>query len=273
MIKKTLYFLTAILVLIPEYTFAADSASEWKDISLQREIIEWSVISSAGIGALALRLVDEPWPESPVIGGETGKTYHSDTISDLALSGGAAVLGGFILLCPNNDGFMNRTTYENVKGYAAASSFNLLFTSLTKNIFGRKRPSYDNFPEDKKNTRGRKSFVSGHSSTAFCSATYTSLYIYNYIGDTGETFDMSMKIGSALLLHASAGFIAWTRVHDNVHHPSDVAAGAVAGSAFAALSFWYFNCSGSKIRVLPENLQVFVLPDEEGASVHVLRRF
>jgi undecaprenyl-diphosphatase len=37
-------------------------------------------------------------------------------------------------------------------------------------------------------------------------------------------------------LHALAGFVAYSRVHTGVHHPSDVVVGSVLGTVLAQLT-------------------------------------
>jgi membrane-associated phospholipid phosphatase len=96
-------------------------------------------------------------------------------------------------------------------------------------MIGRKRPSYDNYPESEKDNSGRKSFISGHSSLSFVIATYSSLFVYEHTGDNTRTFDIALKSTAITASFCAAGFTAWSRVDDNRHHVSDVIAGSAAG--------------------------------------------
>jgi len=99
-----------------------------------------------------------------------------------------------------------------------------LVTQSTKRIVNRQRPyeSYS-FILQRDDEGGGMSFPSGHTSAAFCTATSLALrYPKWYI------------ITPAYLFATS---VAWARMYQGVHYPSDVLAGGLVGAASAWLGW------------------------------------
>lgn len=119
------------------------------------------------------------------------------------------------------------------QGYTAAAglTLNLAATAALKYSIQRPRP-YETYP-DLTNTTSESdpSFPSGHSSTAFYTATSLSL-----------SFPKWYVIAPSFLW---AGASAYSRLHAGVHYPSDVAIGIVLGAGTAILSHhinkWYWK--------------------------------
>jgi membrane-associated phospholipid phosphatase len=123
-------------------------------------------------------------------------------------------------------------------------------TSFVKLYVGYYRPNiyeYCDFSGDSlecslNNFDPRKSFPSGHSSSSFCSMTFLTLFFVGKVGIHSCTRQrislgvlmkkrcLSILSGAPLML---ALFIAVSRVHDDMHHPADVVAGAVIGISCA----------------------------------------
>ena len=243
-ILKTIVIFCLFLYLhIPCFSNVPDKEEK---ISYGREAFEWGISLCAFGTSFALEKTG-PWPDRSLLGGSTGNSYHKDTVSEYWIYGAAGLMTGFICLVPNQNGFFNRTSYTNAKGFIQALAFTTLTTSLTKDIFARKRPSYDNYPPDEREKDGRKSFISGHSAASFCIATYGSMFIYSTVGDRDNSWHMAGKIISAAGLYSFAGLVAWSRVNDNRHHVSDVVAGGLAGSAIAAIVFLFHNGTDSLV--------------------------
>lgn len=98
-----------------------------------------------------------------------------------------------------------------------------IVTHAMKNIIKRERP-YVTYPFiEKRDAGGSYSFPSGHTSAAFCSATSLSLYYHKWY-----------VIAPAYLWASS---IAYARMYQGVHYPTDVLAGAVVGVGSAWLSY------------------------------------
>jgi membrane-associated phospholipid phosphatase len=106
---------------------------------------------------------------------------------------------------------------------AAGSILNAGVTSALKYSINRERP-FETYPDIlKKAKAGSPSFPSGHTSSAFATATSLSLaYPEWYV---------------IVPSFAYAGTVAYSRMHLGVHYPSDVAAGAVIGAGCAYLTY------------------------------------
>jgi len=92
-----------------------------------------------------------------------------------------------------------------------------------KYAVNRERP-FVTYPDIvKKSKAGSPSFPSGHTSSAFATATSLSL-VYPKWYIIGPSF-------------AWAGTVGYSRMHLGVHYPSDVLAGALIGSGCAYLTF------------------------------------
>jgi membrane-associated phospholipid phosphatase len=105
----------------------------------------------------------------------------------------------------------------------AATAFNEVITAAIKYTVNRDRP-FITYPDiSKKSGAGSPSFPSGHTSSAFATATSLSL-IYRkwYITVPSYTW---------------AGSVGYSRMHLGVHYPSDVLAGALIGSGCAWLTY------------------------------------
>lgn len=106
----------------------------------------------------------------------------------------------------------------------AASAINIGVTSALKYSINRKRP-FEMYPDEimKKSDGGDPSFPSGHTSSAFATATSLSLaYPKWYI------------IAPSYLW---AGTVGYSRLHLGVHYPSDVLGGIIIGVGSAYLAY------------------------------------
>ena len=203
-------------------------------LDTRQEITDWAVIAGAGAGAAWLNFTP-PLTQKQVFSGQTDLSYHTDTVPMGWVAAGCAASGCTIALIPNDDGRLNERTYIHVKGFAAAMSFNALATESAKFTVGRKRPSYENYPQERE---GRRSFWSGHSSFSFAAATYLSLFV---ISDTGgdSAASAAAKIAVPIVLFSTAAAVGVTRVRDHKHNVSDVVTGAVAGTLISSAAFFW----------------------------------
>jgi len=96
-------------------------------------------------------------------------------------------------------------------------------TSVTKALITRTRPDGD----------GTDSFPSGHSTSAFASATLASFNL------EGTPMPGGLRIGLDAGITTLAAGTAWARVEGGRHFPSDVLAGAAIGSF---VSTWIHQC-------------------------------
>ena len=105
----------------------------------------------------------------------------------------------------------------------AADAINLGFTYAIKYSVNRKRP-YETYPDIlQKSDGGGPSFPSGHTSSAFATATYVSL-----------TYPKWYIIAPSYLW---AGTVGYSRLYLGVHYPSDVLGGMIIGAGSAFLTF------------------------------------
>lgn len=162
--------------------------------------------------------------------------------------------------------------------YFVAWSLNMIASEFVKNYVGYLRPIFFQFCEPNEDYSScvensqsiRKSFVSGHSSTAFCGMMLLCLYINARFGVTskrcyrpvpttkgervrgGGVLKLSYEQDEGMLLARLCSLLAlvpmfvalWiaaSRVRDNKHFPADVLGGAMLGSALATYShgLWF----------------------------------
>lgn len=240
--------------------------------SIGSEIIEWGIYTSLYAGAF---LIDrnEPLTDKTIIGGSTGKPYKNrDTVPAYWLGEWMAGVYAFIALSPNEDGSFNRITYNNIKGFYEAVAYNHFVTVITKIGIGRKRPSYENYPESEKENDGRKSFISGHSSTAFVIATYSSLYIAEHSGDNNDTVNLLLKGGIIAASFSAATYTAWSRVHDNRHHVSDVIAGGTVGVVSGVTAYMHQNGWFKKL-ASDDTVSVLPVASDDTAYIAICKTF
>lgn len=118
-----------------------------------------------------------------------------------------------------------------IKNYAASMGVSFLanevMTLVLKRTFQRTRP-FDAYPDliYKKGTGGSYSMPSGHTSSAFSTATSLSLNFRKwYVVAPAYTYAVA---------------VGYSRMYLGVHYPSDVLAGALLGSGTAYLT-WKIN--------------------------------
>jgi membrane-associated phospholipid phosphatase len=112
---------------------------------------------------------------------------------------------------------------KNTCTVASAIAVNEVITLALKYSFNHDRP-FVTYPDiTKKSDAGSPSFPSGHTSSAFATATSLSLVFKKWY----------VTVPS----YAWAGTVGYSRMHLGVHYPSDVLAGALIGSGCAWLTY------------------------------------
>ncbi len=234
-IRKT----TARLFIITLFITGTPLSGQEEKSRTGSEITEWSFIS---VLALSNYLVEKSdvWADEPLIGGATGKEYHESRVPSWWLYAGGGIAGLGIVFLPNNSGHMNSVSCRNTKGFIEAAMLTMLATGITKNAVGRKRPSYDNYPPEEEK-EARRSFFSGHASASFSIATYSSLYIFQYMGKWDNAAHLAGKLISSGALLGMAVYASWSRVEDNKHYSSDVLVGGAVGVIISAAVYGFQN--------------------------------
>jgi membrane-associated phospholipid phosphatase len=121
-------------------------------------------------------------------------------------------------------------------GLLEGFALTILLTALTKVFAGSYRPFYGNLVDP--NDDSRKSFVSGHASLSFHSATFLSLWLCGKLGVVKKTGGHVWTQLLVLLPMIGAGALALSRTRDYQHNFVDVLAGALLGGM---LAFWNYH--------------------------------
>lgn len=199
------------------------------------------------------------------------QSFDSDTVSDWVLFLVSAVLP-LLLQTSLSHWVVQRPddVHGTVCTYLVAFGLTLLVTECIKSYAAYLRPSFFELCEPTANytycsapdsSDARKSFPSGHASTAFCGLSLLSMYLQRSFGIdsvrelavTGEDSTIAIRYKTnvphlyrlystlCLLPMALAIFIAVSRVVDNKHFPADIVGGAILGtaSAYFAHRLWF----------------------------------
>ena len=152
------------------------------------------------------------------------RSIHSDStvFKDKLFKGFSASAGPVAVAAPATlilTGFINKDDAMKRQGYRSGATF-ILSTVLTVGIkysFRRERPfsKYPDYFHKKAPHAGPLSFPSGHTSTAFATATSLTL--------------ATKKWYVAVPAYAWASGVAYSRMYLGVHYPSDILGGMVIG--------------------------------------------
>ncbi len=133
----------------------------------------------------------------------------------------AAPAGMFIASLIKGDKQLQRDAIFTAGSYITSA----IITQSVKRIVNRKRPfeTYS-FIIKRDDESGGLSFPSGHTSAAFCTATSLALRYHKwYVVVPSYIFATS---------------VAWARMYQGVHYPTDVFAGAIVGAGSAWLGYY-----------------------------------
>jgi membrane-associated phospholipid phosphatase len=133
----------------------------------------------------------------------------------------------------------DKDLFRNACVSLVAAGISSAVTNGLKYSINRDRPFVTYSDILKKSRAGSPSFPSGHTSSAFATATSLSLaYPKWYV---------------IVPTYGWAGTVAYSRMHLGVHYPSDILAGAVIGAGSAYLTYKINQKLNSKRRPLPCN--------------------
>jgi membrane-associated phospholipid phosphatase len=126
--------------------------------------------------------------------------------------------------------------WEHTKGAMQSLLTTAAATELAKNVFQRHRPRWG--PEAM-SADDAKSFFSGHSSLTAAATTYAGLYLHHHVFSRwrGDARFAWWEVPPYVALAVLAAYVPYTRIEDNMHHPSDVITGTVVGTSMSAAAF------------------------------------
>lgn len=166
------------------------------------------------------------WDDPPA-----GPEFREDSVSTSAIIGAGALLTAFAAL-------------EGGRVEAVAMVEAGLVTTAVTNIFkvfiGRPRPDYvdrmsrqyeSDAKREEEHADARRSMPSGHSSAAFAFAVQTGRWLHRAGCQRG--WPRAARIAGYAVPMVIAAGVAWTRVGDHRHFPSDVLTGAALGTGVA----------------------------------------
>lgn len=117
----------------------------------------------------------------------------------------------------------DRVTFNNGLKSAMAITVSMSVSTLLKYAVNRPRP-YTTYPDIQRlSSDFTPSFPSGHTTSAFCTATSLSL--------------MYPKWYVIVPAYSWAAFVGYSRMHLGMHYPFDVFAGAILGTGISLVSF------------------------------------
>jgi len=175
-------------------------------------------------------------------------------VGQVGEAGAAAFLGMRLLVNIGSDlagGDVTSEDYHRTFWFYKSIVYTYSLTMLTKNLVYRMRPDGSD----------SEIFFRGHSSTAFCTASYLSLEFNDWY-DRWETtrsddaLRATLKIGSGIALYAGATYVAYARMHDEKHYFTDVAVGAVVGTIVGT---WMYHRHWSSDNSANENISFIVV--------------
>lgn len=247
-----MYKFTAVFILIfclNAHPLLADDNPEY--LSTGEAIgIGGSSLAVAGFGAWIRQVGTEkreaawssPLPLETRLQRILGGEYHANKTNFLNsnLGSAATTAGGLVFLTvanlswPRQD--KTKDVLQDIFLYTSGAVATRGLTDLCKGTVARQRPMVCLRPEEsalRKNIDpqyDRQSFFSGHTSSAFFSATFVNLRARSIMRErmTRDEYK-SYRWTSPLLTFGWASLVGWTRIHAYQHFLSDVLAGALVG--------------------------------------------
>ncbi len=200
-------------------------------IDFKDELVDWSLIALSSAGAYTFSQTG-PFFDEAFVDVATDKPYREDRLSGLGFYSASFAVSSAVF-APRSESHNRISKYIHFKGFVLSATSTSMLTGMIKDFAGSPRPHADAaFLRGIEERHIRDSFPSGHASFAFCNATYSSLYLWNYWGDNRRDYTL-LKTASSAGLFTAATAIAYSRVDNFQHRTSDILAGAFLGSATA----------------------------------------
>jgi hypothetical protein len=218
------------------------------------------VWGSGAVAATAYVAADPSTSPHVFSDGEGGKVAHGNTISNWEVAAGVA-MAPVLIASSSSD-----ASWYHSKGVVQSVLTTAALTEVAKNAFSRHRPKW--LPTST-NEDDRKSFFSGHSSLTLATTTYVGLYLHRHVFSQwrGDARVAWWEIPPYLALAAASVWIPYTRIEDNMHHPSDVFVGGVVGATLSTAFFMWQEARYRNDQRMPDEVIVVPLVDTPGAAV------
>lgn len=192
---------------------------------------------------------------------EGGQSFDGNTVPEAWVMGYVGASALTIALVPEEGRWLH------LKGFAEAQLTTLALTEVAKNTFGRHRPHYGgNTVVDE-----RRSFFSGHASMTFVTSTYLGAYLHGHVFSRWRDVDQSFawwELAPLGALAAGSVAVAYSRIIDHRHHPSDVVTGAAVGTGLAAVFYLWQESRVSR----HSETTLTVVPTADGVTVGLVGR-
>jgi membrane-associated phospholipid phosphatase len=136
---------------------------------------------------------------------------------------------------------VTKDDYKKLFLFYKTITYTHVLTEAAKNLIDRQRP-------DRSDSR---SFFSGHTAVTFAAANFLYREINDYIDSRPDYSENTLeytgiKTASFAVLYGWAGYVGYSRMHDNKHYLSDVLLGAAAGFVISNLIYNdYLNSDNS----------------------------
>lgn len=173
-----------------------------------------------------------------------GKTNFLDNTFGSAVTGVSAGLILFVADMKWSQGDRTKTATQDMFLFTAGITATKGVTDMVKGIFARPRPytyySDISFDDPGKYRKSRRSFFSGHSSSAFFATVFLNKRLRSIMrSELSASRYHDWRWAPPAVLFGWASYVGLSRIQAYKHHFSDVVFGAAAGILMAELFYWF----------------------------------
>lgn len=276
-----------IILLMIMLSFSARAATDADDETAGKEYLETEEFVIIGAGSAAVlglnyliaeidtgrgSLIPSPLPGdrwlTATLGGtwEPGKTNWLDNTAGSALTPAFGAIGLFVTNFSWPEGKPWKDAGQDLFLYHSGLWATKGVTGIFKGVVARPRPFFYFFPNeaiklvDWEPNDARRSFFSGHTSSAFFAMTYLNKRVRAVMRQRLACNDyQNWRWLPSTVAFSWATYVGWTRIHAYKHYFSDVLAGALAGFALAELFYWFGDQASDNSESNPGTQMLFQL--------------
>ena len=114
-----------------------------------------------------------------------------------------------------------------------------------------------------------RSFISGHSSLAFYTATFLHFRFAQFFDELSHESSQGWRFATDAVLFGGAAYVAFSRLQIDQHYFSDLLAGALAGYGGGWLAFRWFYSTRPTVQA-QSHRSLRILPSSRGLSVQMV---